>query len=41
LPPAVDVEAIKRQMGAMDEDSIEMLVMFTEMTQSLIKRIRA
>lgn len=40
LPPAVDVQAIKSMMGALDEGTIEMLGMFTEMTEPLIARIQ-
>lgn len=41
LPPAVDREAVKRQMGALDENSIEMLHMFADMTRPLIERIQS
>lgn len=39
LPPAIDVEAMKAQMGAFDDDAIEMLEMFVNMTEPLIRRI--
>ena len=39
LPPAVDLEAMKAQMGSVDESTIEMLHMFVEMTEPLIERI--
>ena len=38
-PPAIDIEAMKEQMGAFDEGAIEMLGMFVDMTQPLIERI--
>jgi len=38
--PAIDKEAMVHQMGAFDEGAIEMLQMFAEMTEPLIKRIR-
>lgn len=41
LPPAVDVDAMKEQMGAFDEGAIEMLHMFVEMTVPLIEKIKA
>ena len=37
--PAVDVEAMKEQMGAFDESAIEMLHMFADMTAPLVERI--
>ncbi len=37
---AVDIEAVKAQMGALDEGTIEMLHLFIEMTESLIERIK-
>lgn len=40
LPPAIDVDAVKAQMGALDENTIEMLHMFVEMTQPLIDQIK-
>jgi len=40
LPPAVDLDAMKAQMGAVDEGSIEMLHMFVDMTAPLIERIQ-
>ena len=36
LPPAIDLEAMKEQMGAVDEGAIEMMHMFVDMTQPLI-----
>ncbi len=39
LPPAVDLDAMKAQMGAIDAGSIEMLHMFVDMTAPLIERI--
>jgi two-component system, sensor histidine kinase and response regulator len=39
LPAAVDIEAMKEQMGAFDESTIEMLHMFVDMTAPLIERI--
>ena len=40
LPPAIDLEAMVAQMGAVDEGSIEMLHMFVDMTVPLIENIR-
>lgn len=40
LPPAIDLEAMKAQMGAVDEGAIEMMHMFTDMTQPLIDKLR-
>lgn len=40
LPPAVDIGAIKSQMGAFDESTIEMMQMFVDMTQSTIESIQ-
>jgi two-component system sensor histidine kinase/response regulator len=40
LPPAVDVQAIKSMMGALDAGTIEMLGMFTEMTAPLIEKLQ-
>ena len=37
---AIDREAMIAQMGAFDENAIEMLKLFVDMTQPLIKRIR-
>lgn len=39
-PPAIDLEAMQAQMGAVDAGTIEMVGMFAEMTRSLIARIR-
>lgn len=39
-PPAIDLEAMKEQMGAMDDDAIEMLHMFVDMTAPLIEKIQ-
>lgn len=39
-PPAIDLEAVKTQMGALDEDSIEMLRLFGDMTAPLVARLR-
>lgn len=35
-PPAVDKDAIRSQMGALDENAVEMMGMFAEMTEPLI-----
>jgi len=40
LPPAIDQQAMKEQMGVVDEGTIEMLHMFVDMTQPLIERIQ-
>lgn len=40
-PPAIDKDAMIAQMGAFDDNAIDMLGMFIEMTQPLIKRIQA
>ncbi len=40
MPPAIDLNAMKEQMGAVDENSIEMMHMFVDMTGALIKRIK-
>lgn len=40
LPPAIDLEAMKAQMGAVDEGSIEMLGMFVEMTEPLLEKLQ-
>jgi two-component system, sensor histidine kinase and response regulator len=40
LPPAVDTEMVKKLMGALDADTIEMLGMFISMTQPQIAKIR-
>ncbi len=40
LPPAIDLAAMKEQMGAVDNDAIEMLHMFVDMTQPLIEKIQ-
>ncbi len=37
LPPAIDLHAMKEQMGAVDEGAIEMMHMFVEFTQPLIE----
>jgi len=39
VPPAIDLAAMKEQMGAVDNDAIEMLQMFVDMTAPLIQRI--
>jgi len=39
-PPAIDLNTMKEQMGAVDENSIEMMHMFVDMTAPLIERIR-
>lgn len=39
-PPAVDIGAIEKQMGAFDEGTIEMLHMFIDMTIPIIERIQ-
>lgn len=41
LPPAVDIEAMKAQMGAFDDSTIEMLHMFADMTAPLIEKLQA
>lgn len=38
-PPAVDLDMVKEQMGGFDEDVIEMLHLFTEMTEPLLDRL--
>ncbi len=40
LKPAIDLEAMAAQMGAVDAGTIEMVGMFCEMTKPLIGRIR-
>lgn len=40
LAAAVNIEAIKEQMGAFDDGAIEMLHMFVDMTQPLIEKIK-
>jgi CheY-like chemotaxis protein len=40
LPPAIDLKAMKAQMGSVDDSSIEMIHMFVEMTIPLIERIQ-
>jgi len=40
LPPAIEKEAMAAQMGAFDDNAIEMLGMFTEMTTPLIEQIQ-
>lgn len=40
LPPAVDLEAMRELMGAVDDGTIEMLQMFIEMTEPLLAQIR-
>lgn len=40
LPPAVDIQKVKEQMGAFDESIIQMLHMFIDMTEPVIFRIR-
>lgn len=40
LAPAVDIEAMKEQMGAFDESAIEMLHIFIDMTEPVIRRIQ-
>lgn len=40
LPPAVDRAAIKSLMGALDQDTVNMMHMFTEMTEPLIEKIK-
>lgn len=39
-PAAIDKEAVIKQMGALDEGTIEMLHMFAEMTEPIIEKIR-
>lgn len=39
LAPAIDKEGLKEQMGAFDDDAIDMLQMFVEMTEPLIQKI--
>lgn len=39
--PAIDQNAIIKQMGVMDENTIEMLNMFVEMTEPSIEKIKA
>lgn len=41
LPPAIDLEAMQSQMGAVDAGTVEMVAMFADMTKPLIGRIRA
>lgn len=40
LPPAVDLEAMKELMGTVDDNTIQMLHMFVDMTASLIERLQ-
>lgn len=40
LPPAVDRNAMIQQMGAFDQDAVDMLHMFVEMTEPLVGRIQ-
>jgi CheY-like chemotaxis protein/nitrogen-specific signal transduction histidine kinase len=40
LPPAIDKNAMIEQMGAFDENAIEMLGMFVDMTAPLVSKIR-
>ncbi len=40
LPPAVDKDAIVRQMGALDDSSIEMMRMFDGMTAPVLERLQ-
>ncbi|MCB9991947.1 MAG: response regulator [Rhodospirillales bacterium] len=40
LPPAIDLEAMKAQMGAVDDGTIEMMHMFVDMTAPLIDKIK-
>lgn len=37
---AIDLDAMKDQMGSVDAGNVEMVIMFADMTQSLITRIR-
>ncbi len=39
MPPAIDRDAMVAQMGAFDDDAIEMLKMFVEMTDSVMEKI--
>lgn len=40
-PPAIDINAITEQMGAMDDSAREMLGFFVDMTQPVLERLRA
>lgn len=40
LPPALNKDSIEEQMGSLDEDSIEMLKAFINMTRPIIEKIR-
>jgi two-component system sensor histidine kinase/response regulator len=40
-PSAIDYEAIAEQMGGMNDDTIEMLQLFVEMTEGLIEKLAA
>lgn len=39
--PAIDLDAVREQMGALDAGTVEMIGMFTQMTRPLLARIRA
>ena len=39
-PPAIDMKAVQAQMGALDDNVIEMMHMFVDMTAPLIARIK-
>ena len=40
LPPAVDIELVKKQMGSFDEGTIEMLHMFIDLTAPMIGKMQ-
>lgn len=40
LPPAIDLQSMKELMGAIDQNAIDMMHMFVDMTAPLIDRLR-
>jgi two-component system sensor histidine kinase/response regulator len=40
LPPAVDKAAMREMMGAFDENALQMLGMFSEMTAAIVEKIK-
>ena len=40
MPPAIDLDAVEAQMGGLDDNTIQMLHMFVEMTEPLIERLQ-
>lgn len=41
LGSSIDLEALKRQMGAIDDSAVEMMQMFVEMTESVVSELEA